>query len=111
MTAITILLYGESLFALYVTGAARFSFLHLFHRDSFVFRRGKVEFDMAIAALIKARMKFVAEFDVPRILQLEIHVFGGMALHTLFCLKCLFAVMTGATGFPFFHLSHSDRLF
>lgn len=111
VTAITILLYGEGIFALYVTGAARSSFLHLLHRDSLVFRRGKVEFDMAIAAFIQARMKFVAEFDVPRILQLEIYVLGGMTLHTVFRLKSLFAVMTGATGFPLFHLSHSDRLF
>jgi len=111
VTAITILLYGEGIFALYVTGAARSSFLHLLHRDSLVFRRGKIEFDMAIAAFIQARMKFVAEFDVPRILQLEIYVLGGMTLHTVFRLKSLFAVMTGATGFPLFHLSHSDRLF
>jgi hypothetical protein len=34
-----------------------------------------------------------------------------MTLHTFFHLKCIFAVMTGATGFPLFHLSHGDWLF
>jgi hypothetical protein len=111
VTAITIRLYAKGLFALYVTGAARSPFLHLLHRDSLVFRRRKVEFDMAIAALIQAGMKFVAEFDVPRILKLEIYILGGMALRTVFRLKCPFAVMTGTTGFPLFHLSHSDNLF
>ena len=111
MTAITILLYGKGLFALYVTGAARSSFLHFLHCDSLVFRRGKVEFDMAISTLIQARMKFVAEFDVSRILQLEIYILGGMTLHTVFRLKCTFTVMAGPTGFPLFHLSHSDGLF
>ena len=111
VTPVAILLYGEGLFAVYVTGAARSFFLHLLHRDSLVFRGGKVEFDMAISALIEAGVKFVAEFDVSRILQLEIDILGGMTLHAFFSLKCSFAVMTGAAGFPLFHLSHGDSLF
>lgn len=111
MTAVTILLDGKCLFAFHMTGAARSSFLHLLHRDSLVFRRGEVEFDMTISTLIEPRMKFVAEFHVPRILQLEIDILGWMTLHTIFRFKCLFAVMAGATGLSFFHLSHSDRLF
>jgi len=111
VTAIAIRLYAEGLFALYVTGAAGHAFLHLLHDDPLVFRGGKVEFDMAIAALIQTSMKFVAEFHVPRILQLEIHIPGGMTLRTVIGLKCRFAVMTGAAGFALFHLSHGDGLF
>ena len=111
MAAIAILLYGEGLFAVYVTGAARFSFLHLRHRYSFVFRRGEVELDMAISALIQARVKFVAEFDVPRILQFEVYFFYGMTLYTFIRLKSVFAVVTGAAGLSFIHQGHGDRLF
>ena len=53
----------------------------------------------------------MAEFDVPRILQLEIYILGGMTLYTFFSLKGIFTVMTGAAGLPFFHLGHGDRLF
>jgi len=66
---------------------------------------------VAIAALVHARVKFVAEFDVPRVLQLEIYILDGMTLYTFFSLKGFFAVMTGAAGLPFFHLGHGDRLF
>jgi len=111
VAAITIGRYAEGLFALYVTGAAGLAFLHLLHGDSFVLRGGKVEFDMAIAAFIQTGMKFVAEFDVPRILQFEIDILGGMTLRTVVRFKCRFAVMAGAAGFPLFHLSHGDGLF
>ncbi len=111
MAAIAILLYGEGFFAVYVTGTAGFSPFHLRHRYSLVFRRGKVELDMAIPALIQARVKFVAEFDIPGILQLEVYLFYGMTLYTFIRLKGGFAVMTGAAGFSFIHQGHGDRLF
>jgi hypothetical protein len=66
---------------------------------------------VAIAARVHARVQFVAEFNVTRIRHFEIHILEGMALNAFFGLKGLFAVMTGATGFALFHLSHSDRLF
>ena len=111
VAAVAILLYGEGLFAVYVTGAARLSCLHLRHRDSLVFRRGKVELDMAISALIQAHVKFVAEFDVPRILQLELDLLYGMTLCAIIRLKGVFAVVTGAAGPSFIHQGHGDRLF
>lgn len=110
MTAIAILLYGEGFFAVYVTGAARFSLLHLRHRYSLVFRRGKVELDMAISALIQTHVKFVAEFDIPRILQLEVYLLYGMTFYAFIRLKGVFAVMTGAAGPSFVHQGHGDRL-
>jgi hypothetical protein len=111
VAAVAILLYGEGLLAVYVTGAARFSLLHLRHRYSLVFRGGKVELDMAISALIQTHVKFVAEFDVPRILQLEGYIFYGMTLYAFIGLKGVFAVMTGAAGLSFIHHGHGDRLF
>lgn len=111
VAAIAILLYGEGFFAVYVTGAARFPPLHLRHCYSLIFRRGKVELDMAISALIQAHVKFVAEFDVPRILQLEVYLLYGMTLYTFIRLKGVFAVVTGAAGLSFIHQGHGDRLF
>lgn len=108
VTTVAILLYGEGLFTLYVTGAARFPFLHLLLGDSLVFCRGEVEFDVAISAFIESCVKIVAEFDVSCVLQLDFYILGGMALHAVFDLKCFFAVMTGAAGFPLFHLGHGD---
>jgi hypothetical protein len=110
VAAVTIFLYGKCPFAFVMTRAARLCRLHLCHRDSLIFRRGEIEFDVTIAALVHARVQFVAEFDVTRIRHLEIDIFEGMTLNAFFGLKCLFAVMTGAAGFPFFHLRHSDRL-
>jgi hypothetical protein len=66
---------------------------------------------VAIAARVHARVQFVAEFGVTRIRHLEIHILEGMALYAFVGLKGLFAVMTGAAGFAFFHLSHGDRFF
>ena len=66
---------------------------------------------MAISALIQARVKFVAEFDVPRILQLEVHLLYGMTFYTFIRLKGGFAVMAGAAGLSFIHQGHGDRLF
>ena len=111
MAAVAILLYGEGLFAIYATGAARLSCFHLRHRDSLVFRRGEVEPDMAISALIEAHVKFVAEFDVPRILQLELDLLYVMTLCAIIRLKGVFAVVTGAAGPSFIHQGHGDRLF
>jgi hypothetical protein len=111
VAAVAILLYGEGLFTVYVTGAARLSCLHLRHCDSLVFRRGEVELDMAISALIQAHVKFVAEFDVPRILQLELDLLYGMTLCAIIRLKGVFAIVTGAAGPSFIHQGHGDRLF
>jgi hypothetical protein len=110
VATIAILLYGEGFFAVYVTGATRFPLLHLRHRYSLVFLGRKVEFDMAISALIQAYVKYVAEFNVPRILQLEVYLLYGMTLCAIIRLKTVFAVMTGAAGFSFIHQGHGDRL-
>ena len=111
VAAITILLYSEGFLAFYMTGAARFPPLHLRHRDSLVFRRGEVELDMAISTFIQTHVKFVAEFDVPRILQLEVHLLYGMTFYTFIRLKGGFAVMTGAAGLSFIHHVHGNRFF
>jgi hypothetical protein len=111
VTAVAILLYGEGLFVVYVTGAAGFSRLHLRHRDSLVFRRGDEELDMAISTLIQAHVKFVAEFDIPRIFQLEVYLLYGMTLCAIIRLKDIFSIVTGAAGPSFIHQSHGNRLF
>jgi hypothetical protein len=41
-------------------------------------------------------MQLMAEFDVPRILHLEIHFPRGMALQTIVYLKRVFTVMASA---------------
>lgn len=79
-----------------MAGAAGFSRLHLGHRNSLVFCRGKVELDVTIAALKHSRMQLVAKFDVPRILYLEFHFPSGMALETIIYLKRVFTVMASA---------------
>jgi hypothetical protein len=55
-------------------------------------------------------VKFVAEFDIPSILQLEVDFFDGMTFCAIVCFKGVFAVMTGAAGPSFLHQGHGDRL-
>jgi hypothetical protein len=110
VAAIAILLDGKGLLSIEMTGATGFGRLHLLHGHPLVLCRGKVELDMAVAALVHARVKFVAEFDIPRILQLEIDILDRMTFGAFFRLERFFAVMTEAAGLPFFHLSHRYRL-
>jgi hypothetical protein len=110
VATITILLHGEGFFAVDVTGAARFPLLHLRHRYSLVFLGRKVELDMAISALIHSHVKFMAEFNIPRILQLEVYLLYGMTLDAFIRLETDFAVMTGTAGLSFIHHGHGDRL-
>jgi len=56
-------------------------------------------------------VKFVAEFDVPRIFQLEIDLLCGMTFCTFIRLKGVFSVVTGSAGLSFIHQGHGDRLF
>lgn len=48
----------------------------------------------------------MAEFDIPRIIHLEIHISRGMAARTFFYLKCPLTVVAGAAGFPLSHIRH-----
>ena len=109
MTAVAIFLYAEGLFPLVMAGAAGFRRLHLGHRNaSLVLCRGEVKLCVAVSALVEARVKFMAEFDVARIFQFVFHVLDGMTLRAFIDFECPFAVMTGTAGEPLFHLGHRD---
>jgi len=56
---------------------------------------------VAVSALVEARVKFMAEFDVARIFQFVFHVLDGMTLRAFIDFECPFAVMTGTAGEPF----------
>jgi len=55
-------------------------------------------------------VKFVAKYDVSRVLHFEVYLFDGMTLCAVIRFKGVFAVMTGAAGPSFFHQGHGHRL-
>jgi hypothetical protein len=65
---------------------------------------------MAVSAFIHTRMQLMAELCVPCVLDLEIHIFRGMATRAFLYLERSFAVMAEAAGLALFHLVHADRL-
>ena len=89
---------------------AGFCRFHLGHGNSLVFRRGQIEFVVAVAAFIHARMQLMAEFDIPCILDLEIDFLYGMTPQAFLDLKSFFAVVTCPAGLSLFHLRHTDGL-
>ena len=90
--------------------AAGFCRFHFGHGNSLVFRRGQIEFVVAVAAFIHARMQLMAEFDIPCILDLEIDFLYGMTPQAFLDLKGFFAVVASAAGLSLFHLRHTDGL-
>ena len=108
MAAITIFLDRKGSLTV-VAGAAGLCLLHFGHRLSFILLGRQIEFDVAVAALKHARVQLMAEFYIPRIFHLEVHVLHGMALRTFLRLEGSLPVMADAAGLPFLHLGHGDR--
>lgn len=109
VTLVTLAGNSECILAV-VAGTAGFAFLHACHGCLECSGLVRERFAVTVRALEHADMHLMAEDGISNTLQLE----GDLAwLHPLVAVaavsghrKSHFAVVTGTTGFPFFHLRH-----
>lgn len=91
----------------FVAGSARLTFFHINHGAPLVVRSGGKKHFVTVTALVHLKMFCVAEKGI---------IHEGNILHrmTLAAIrrssKSSFPLMTGTTGFTFFHLRHREAL-